>query len=192
MFVYSTFLRPTSVRNYDHMLYFFSFWLMEADSENLIKVKAAFRKISACDSCPVWFLILPSPSITSPSAALSKEWPTSQQTSSDHHTGFILEDVVSSIFLHLPEINVTSRQPLNCLAASQKGFFRSVRWLMIDLSDCRVTKRDWCKRWSWLSVVQDHDGPCLSLGMCECVSVYVMTYLSMLFVHPCASRLSWE
>lgn len=47
---------PSKKRN-DKLLYFVSCWLIKTDSENPIKVKAAFRKISTCDSCPVPFLI---------------------------------------------------------------------------------------------------------------------------------------
>ncbi len=42
---------------------------------------------------------------------------------------------------------------------------------MIGLSDCPVTQNDWCVRRHRLSVVKDHDGPCPSFCVFECVHV---------------------
>lgn len=71
------------------------------------------------------------------------------------------------------------------------GFLKSVRWYIIGLSDCPVYQNDWCVRRHALSVVKDHDGPCPSLCVFECLYVYVLTCLSALLVYQCACRLAW-
>lgn len=168
---------------HDHALHFFSSWQIEADSENLIKVKAAFRKISACDSCPVLFSFTP---ITKYHFSV-RHWVRSdplplESTPSDSHTCFPANGgrqhhtftPLAKLFLHLGKLSsVTAR-------------FLRVIWGMIDLTGCSEAEGDWCLRRPRLSVLQDHDGPCPSL--CGWVQFYVLTYLSL----PLVGSLCWQ